>query len=118
MFLSMLPSTEGNAVSAFTLGSQFIWSTACPRASPLKSGCACTHRSASTTCSGNVAAERIYATSESGYNAIRRHQLLKLFGSFRCVFRASCCRRSCLLVLRQHRRLWQGGEDQRERQEP
>src|SRR6516165_6907946 len=70
MFLSMLPSTEGNAVSAFTLGSQFIWSTACPRASPLTSGCCSTQRSASTTCSGNVDAERICATSESGYSAM------------------------------------------------
>ena len=66
----MLPRTEGNAVSAFTLGSHGCWSTAWPRASPFKSGFACTHRSASTTCSGNVAAAKICATNESGYRAI------------------------------------------------
>src|SRR6266478_3323044 len=37
---------------------------------PFKSGCACTHWSASRTCSGNVDAARICATSESGYSAI------------------------------------------------
>ena len=52
-----------------------------------------------------------------GIQRDRRHQLLQLLGSFRCVFRASWCRRWCLLVLRQHRRLWQGSEDQRKRQE-
>src|SRR5258707_8656910 len=43
---------DGNAVSALTLGSHGCWSTACPKASPFKSGCSCTHLSASTTCSG------------------------------------------------------------------
>ncbi len=66
----MFPRTDGNAVSALTLGSQGCWSTAWPKASPFKSGCACSHLSASTTCSGNVDAARICATSESGYSAI------------------------------------------------
>jgi hypothetical protein len=52
------------------LGSQDCWPTAWPKASPFKSGCASIHRSVSTTCSGNVDAARICATSESGYSAI------------------------------------------------
>src|ERR1019366_10519806 len=69
-FLSIFPRTDGNAVSALTLGSHGCWSTACPKSLPFKSGCACTHLAASTTCSGNVDAARICATSESGYSAI------------------------------------------------
>src|SRR5208337_414755 len=59
--LVIFPSTDGNAVNALTLGSQGCWSTACARASPFNSGCACTHRSASTTSSGKVAAANICA---------------------------------------------------------
>ncbi len=62
----MFPRTDGNAASALTLGSQGSWSTAWAKSSPFKSGCDCTHRSTSTTCSGNVEAARICATSESG----------------------------------------------------
>ena len=66
----MFPRTYGNAARTLTLGSQGCWSTALPKSAPFKSGCACTHRSASTTCSGKVDAARICATSESGYSAI------------------------------------------------
>src|SRR5579862_4294312 len=61
----MFPSTDGNAASAFTLGSHGCWSTALPSSSPFKSGFACTQRSASTTSSGKVDAASICATRES-----------------------------------------------------
>src|SRR3984893_4074526 len=44
----MLASTEGNWVSALILGSQGCWSTALARSFPLRFGCSCTQRSAST----------------------------------------------------------------------
>src|SRR5271166_2798450 len=65
----MSPSTEGKAVSPLMLGSQGCWSTAFARASPLRLACACSQRSASTTCTGKVEAPRTWARRGSGYKA-------------------------------------------------
>src|ERR1039457_1841947 len=95
-FSSILPRTDGNAASALTLGSQGCWSTACPKASPFKSGFACTHLSAWTTCSGNVDAARICATSESGYSAIGATNCCNCSGAC-CVYGGACaaCAGAC-----------------------
>src|SRR6267378_6921916 len=69
-FLSMLARTEGNCVSAFTLGSQGILSTAWASASPFRFVFCCIQRSASTISVGYVDAARTCATKASGYRAI------------------------------------------------
>src|SRR5271165_3896459 len=92
----MFPRTDGNAVSALTLGSQGCWSTVWPKASPFKSGCACTHRSASTTCSGKVDAARIWATRESGYSAIGATNCCNCSGvCCACAGAGGACAKAC-----------------------
>jgi len=66
----MLARTEGNCVSAFTLGSQGILSTAWASASPFRFVFCCIQRSASTISVGYVDAARTCATKASGYRAI------------------------------------------------
>src|SRR5882762_8422336 len=55
-FVAMLASTEGNCVSAFTLGSHGCWSTACSRAEPLSLPFCWAHPAAAATWSGKVEA--------------------------------------------------------------
>src|SRR4051812_45660634 len=69
-FLSRFARTDGNCVSALTLGSHDCWSTACARACPVRPEFCSIQRSASTISVGYVHAARICATSASGYSAM------------------------------------------------
>src|SRR5215469_11737019 len=64
--LARLLRTDGNCVSAFTLGSHGWASTACIRVAPERFLLNCRKLLAAAIWSGKVAAPRIWATSESG----------------------------------------------------
>src|SRR5215469_15639763 len=68
--LASVFSTDGNCVSAFTLGSQVWTSTTAMRLCPAILGFCCKNWFADAIWSGKVAAPRIWATSASGYSAM------------------------------------------------